>query len=118
MRAEHPGAPSTRQGFTYVAPSVLDSIREGFSFQPKLRSPRRLNSSPRTPIRSVPQGRGGREISSCSGSAGTPGLSWLGLSPLWQGLAGWAPRQLGKSAHLPALVPVGEDSALVSPSAP
>lgn len=38
-------------GFTYVAPSVLDSIKEGFSFQPKLRSPRRLNSSPRTPIR-------------------------------------------------------------------
>ncbi|KAK1335618.1 hypothetical protein QTO34_003410 [Cnephaeus nilssonii] len=37
-------------GFTYVAPSVLDSIKEGFSFQPKLRSPRRLNSSPRTPI--------------------------------------------------------------------
>ncbi|XP_039696632.1 ribosomal protein S6 kinase beta-2 isoform X3 [Pteropus medius] len=37
-------------GFTYVAPSVLDSIREGFNFQPKLRSPRRLNSSPRTPI--------------------------------------------------------------------
>nr|KAF6467560.1 ribosomal protein S6 kinase B2 [Rousettus aegyptiacus] len=42
-------------GFTYVAPSVLDSIREGFSFQPKLRSPRRLNSSPRTPIRSPPE---------------------------------------------------------------
>ncbi|XP_022362420.1 ribosomal protein S6 kinase beta-2 isoform X5 [Enhydra lutris kenyoni] len=38
-------------GFTYVAPSVLDSIKEGFSFQPKLRSPRRLNSSPRTPVR-------------------------------------------------------------------
>uniref|UniRef100_A0A452U9T9 Ribosomal protein S6 kinase B2 n=1 Tax=Ursus maritimus TaxID=29073 RepID=A0A452U9T9_URSMA len=37
-------------GFTYVAPSVLDSIKEGFSFQPKLRSPRRLNSSPRTPV--------------------------------------------------------------------
>ncbi|XP_070283746.1 ribosomal protein S6 kinase beta-2 isoform X1 [Myotis yumanensis] len=37
-------------GFTYVAPSVLDSIKEGFSFQPKRRSPRRLNSSPRTPI--------------------------------------------------------------------
>ncbi|XP_031509615.1 ribosomal protein S6 kinase beta-2 isoform X2 [Papio anubis] len=37
-------------GFTYVAPSVLDSIKEGFSFQPKLRSPRRLNSSPRAPI--------------------------------------------------------------------
>lgn len=41
----------TLQGFTYVAPSVLDSIKEGFSFQPKLRSPRRLNSSPRTPVR-------------------------------------------------------------------
>lgn len=39
------------QGFTYVAPSVLDSSKEGFSFQPKLRSPRRLNSSPRTPVR-------------------------------------------------------------------
>ncbi|XP_045342000.1 ribosomal protein S6 kinase beta-2 isoform X2 [Leopardus geoffroyi] len=38
------------QGFTYVAPSVLDSSKEGFSFQPKLRSPRRLNSSPRTPV--------------------------------------------------------------------
>ncbi|XP_036272553.1 ribosomal protein S6 kinase beta-2 isoform X4 [Pipistrellus kuhlii] len=37
-------------GFTYVAPSVLDSIKEGFSFQPKLRSPRRLHSSPRTPL--------------------------------------------------------------------
>ncbi|KAK9410388.1 ribosomal protein S6 kinase beta-2 [Crotalus adamanteus] len=37
-------------GFTYVAPSVLESIKEGFSFQPKLRSPRRLNSSPRTPV--------------------------------------------------------------------
>ncbi|KAG8522704.1 Ribosomal protein S6 kinase beta-2 [Galemys pyrenaicus] len=43
-----PAAPA--QGFTYVAPSVLDSIKEGFSSQPKLRSPRRLNSSPRTPI--------------------------------------------------------------------
>ncbi|KAI1232738.1 hypothetical protein IHE44_0006577 [Lamprotornis superbus] len=38
-------------GFTYVAPSVLESIKEGFSFQPKVRSPRRLNSSPRTPVR-------------------------------------------------------------------
>ncbi|XP_030041505.1 ribosomal protein S6 kinase beta-2 [Microcaecilia unicolor] len=37
-------------GFTYVAPSVLESIKEGFSFQPKVRSPRRLNSSPRTPV--------------------------------------------------------------------
>ncbi|XP_064432155.1 ribosomal protein S6 kinase beta-2 isoform X3 [Mirounga angustirostris] len=37
-------------GFTYVAPSVLDSLKEGFSLQPKLRSPRRLHSSPRTPV--------------------------------------------------------------------
>uniref|UniRef100_A0A8C4PWH6 Ribosomal protein S6 kinase n=2 Tax=Eptatretus burgeri TaxID=7764 RepID=A0A8C4PWH6_EPTBU len=37
-------------GFTYVAPSVLDSLREPFSFQPKCRSPRRLNSTPHTPI--------------------------------------------------------------------
>ncbi|XP_062434058.1 ribosomal protein S6 kinase beta-2 isoform X7 [Rhea pennata] len=37
-------------GFTYVAPSVLESIKEGFSFQPKVRSPRHLNSSPRTPV--------------------------------------------------------------------
>ncbi|XP_006893470.1 PREDICTED: ribosomal protein S6 kinase beta-2 [Elephantulus edwardii] len=38
-------------GFTYVAPCVLDSVKEeGFVFQPKLCSPRRLSSSPRTPI--------------------------------------------------------------------
>lgn len=43
--------PLCPQGFTYVAPSVLESIKEGFSFQPKVRSPRRLNSSPRTPVR-------------------------------------------------------------------
>ncbi|XP_037258743.1 ribosomal protein S6 kinase beta-2 isoform X1 [Falco rusticolus] len=40
-------------GFTYVAPSVLESIKEGFSFQPKVRSPRRLNSSPCTPVSPV-----------------------------------------------------------------
>ncbi|XP_075019550.1 ribosomal protein S6 kinase beta-2 isoform X3 [Calonectris borealis] len=40
-------------GFTYVAPSVLESIKEGFSFQPKVRSPRCLNSSPRTPVSPV-----------------------------------------------------------------
>ncbi|MXQ90560.1 hypothetical protein E5288_WYG016110 [Bos mutus] len=57
-------------GFTYVAPSVLDSIKEAFSFQPKLRSPRRLNSSPRTPVRY----RGGAAGSSC-GSAANPGAA-------------------------------------------
>uniref|UniRef100_A0A8C8LUN0 Ribosomal protein S6 kinase beta-2 n=1 Tax=Oncorhynchus tshawytscha TaxID=74940 RepID=A0A8C8LUN0_ONCTS len=39
-------------GFTYVAPSVLESLKEGFSFEPRTRPVRRHNSSPRTPIRS------------------------------------------------------------------
>ncbi|XP_077379550.1 ribosomal protein S6 kinase beta-2-like isoform X2 [Festucalex cinctus] len=39
----------TFAGFTYVAPSVLDSLKEGFSFEPRLRPVRRHNSSPRTP---------------------------------------------------------------------
>uniref|UniRef100_A0A3Q3RP94 Ribosomal protein S6 kinase n=1 Tax=Mastacembelus armatus TaxID=205130 RepID=A0A3Q3RP94_9TELE len=38
-------------GFTYVAPSVLESLKEGFSFEPRTRPVRRHNSSPRTPIR-------------------------------------------------------------------
>uniref|UniRef100_A0A672HKF0 Ribosomal protein S6 kinase n=1 Tax=Salarias fasciatus TaxID=181472 RepID=A0A672HKF0_SALFA len=37
-------------GFTYVAPSVLESLKEGFSFEPRSRPVRRHNSSPRTPI--------------------------------------------------------------------
>uniref|UniRef100_A0A8C6TNW0 Ribosomal protein S6 kinase B2 n=1 Tax=Neogobius melanostomus TaxID=47308 RepID=A0A8C6TNW0_9GOBI len=37
-------------GFTYVAPSVLESLKEGFSFEPKARTMRRHNSSPGTPI--------------------------------------------------------------------
>ncbi|XP_053475475.1 ribosomal protein S6 kinase beta-2 [Ictalurus furcatus] len=37
-------------GFTYVAPSVLESLKEGFSVEPRLRPIRRHNSSPRTPI--------------------------------------------------------------------
>ncbi|KAM7393565.1 hypothetical protein PAMP_020425 [Pampus punctatissimus] len=37
-------------GFTYVAPSVLESLKEGFSFEPRTRAVRRHNSSPRTPI--------------------------------------------------------------------
>lgn len=39
------------QGFTYVAPSVLESLKEGFSFEPRTRPVRRHNSSPRTPSR-------------------------------------------------------------------
>uniref|UniRef100_A0A3Q3EDS6 Ribosomal protein S6 kinase n=1 Tax=Kryptolebias marmoratus TaxID=37003 RepID=A0A3Q3EDS6_KRYMA len=35
-------------GFTYVAPSVLDNIKEKFSYEPKIRSPRRIMDSPRT----------------------------------------------------------------------
>ncbi|XP_076871463.1 ribosomal protein S6 kinase beta-2-like isoform X1 [Brachyhypopomus gauderio] len=37
-------------GFTYVAPSVLESLKEGFSLEPRSRPIRRHNSSPRTPI--------------------------------------------------------------------
>lgn len=37
-------------GFTYVAPSVLESLKEGFSSQPRTRPVRRHNSSPRTPV--------------------------------------------------------------------
>uniref|UniRef100_UPI00398EC906 ribosomal protein S6 kinase beta-1-like isoform X2 n=1 Tax=Pristiophorus japonicus TaxID=55135 RepID=UPI00398EC906 len=36
-------------GFTYVAPSVWESIKERFSYEPKVRCQRQL-SSPRTPI--------------------------------------------------------------------
>uniref|UniRef100_A0A674EPW3 Ribosomal protein S6 kinase n=1 Tax=Salmo trutta TaxID=8032 RepID=A0A674EPW3_SALTR len=37
-------------GFTYVAPSVLENVKEKFSFEPKIRSPRRFLGSPRTPV--------------------------------------------------------------------
>ncbi|XP_035535575.1 ribosomal protein S6 kinase beta-1 [Morone saxatilis] len=40
-------------GFTYVAPSVLENIKERFSFEPKIRSPRRIVDSPRTPLSPV-----------------------------------------------------------------
>ncbi|XP_054250449.1 ribosomal protein S6 kinase beta-1 isoform X3 [Indicator indicator] len=40
-------------GFTYVAPSVLESVKEKFSFEPKIRSPRRFIGSPRTPVSPV-----------------------------------------------------------------
>ncbi|XP_070772931.1 ribosomal protein S6 kinase beta-1 isoform X1 [Enoplosus armatus] len=38
-------------GFTYVAPSVLENVKEKFSFEPKVRSPRKFPGSPRTPVR-------------------------------------------------------------------
>uniref|UniRef100_A0A672R6K7 Ribosomal protein S6 kinase n=3 Tax=Cyprininae TaxID=2743694 RepID=A0A672R6K7_SINGR len=41
------------QGFTYVAPSVLENLKEKFSFEPKIRSPRRFLGSPRTPVSPV-----------------------------------------------------------------
>ncbi|KAF3841253.1 hypothetical protein F7725_007115 [Dissostichus mawsoni] len=37
-------------GFTYVAPSVLEHVKEKFSFEPKVRSPRKFPGSPRTPV--------------------------------------------------------------------
>ncbi|MGH0155266.1 UNVERIFIED_CONTAM: hypothetical protein FKN15_028968 [Acipenser sinensis] len=56
-------------GFTYVAPSVLENIKE----KPKIRSPRRFIGSPRTPVR-IPHG---------GGWAGTNGrdLGWRSLCP-------------------------------------
>uniref|UniRef100_A0A3B3X7Y1 non-specific serine/threonine protein kinase n=1 Tax=Poecilia mexicana TaxID=48701 RepID=A0A3B3X7Y1_9TELE len=40
-------------GFTYVAPSVLENLKEKFSFEPKVRSPRKFPGSPRTPVSPV-----------------------------------------------------------------
>ncbi|XP_071023680.1 ribosomal protein S6 kinase beta-1-like [Oncorhynchus clarkii lewisi] len=40
-------------GFTYVAPSVLENIKEKFPFEPKVSSPRRFLESPRTPVSPV-----------------------------------------------------------------
>ncbi|XP_026047869.1 ribosomal protein S6 kinase beta-1 isoform X1 [Astatotilapia calliptera] len=40
-------------GFTYIAPSVLENIKEKFSYEPKIRSPRRITDSPRTPLSPV-----------------------------------------------------------------
>lgn len=37
-------------GFTYVAPSVLENMKEKFTFEPKSHSPRKLLGSPRTPV--------------------------------------------------------------------
>uniref|UniRef100_A0A3Q2Y9D5 Ribosomal protein S6 kinase n=1 Tax=Hippocampus comes TaxID=109280 RepID=A0A3Q2Y9D5_HIPCM len=45
-------------GFTYVAPSVLENVKEKFSFEPKVRSPRELPGSPRTPVSPVMFARG------------------------------------------------------------
>nr|XP_046161359.1 ribosomal protein S6 kinase beta-1-like isoform X1 [Oncorhynchus gorbuscha] len=40
-------------GFTYVAPSVLENVKEKFPFEQKVRSPRRFLGSPRTPVSPV-----------------------------------------------------------------
>uniref|UniRef100_A0A3B4ALZ8 Ribosomal protein S6 kinase n=1 Tax=Periophthalmus magnuspinnatus TaxID=409849 RepID=A0A3B4ALZ8_9GOBI len=45
-------------GFTYVAPSVLENIKEKSSFEPKVRSPRKFPGSPRTPVSPVKFARG------------------------------------------------------------
>uniref|UniRef100_A0AAQ4NYJ2 Ribosomal protein S6 kinase n=1 Tax=Gasterosteus aculeatus aculeatus TaxID=481459 RepID=A0AAQ4NYJ2_GASAC len=41
-------------GFTYVAPSVLENVKERFSLEPKVRSPRKFPGSPRTPCLTSP----------------------------------------------------------------
>uniref|UniRef100_A0A3Q2X9T9 Ribosomal protein S6 kinase n=3 Tax=Haplochromini TaxID=319058 RepID=A0A3Q2X9T9_HAPBU len=46
-------------GFTYVAPSVLENVKEKFSFEPKVRSPRKFPGSPRTPVSPVKFAGGG-----------------------------------------------------------
>uniref|UniRef100_A0A3P9NVK0 Ribosomal protein S6 kinase n=1 Tax=Poecilia reticulata TaxID=8081 RepID=A0A3P9NVK0_POERE len=45
-------------GFTYVAPSVLENLKEKFSFEPKVRSPRKFPGSPKTPVSPVKFARG------------------------------------------------------------
>uniref|UniRef100_H3D250 Ribosomal protein S6 kinase n=1 Tax=Tetraodon nigroviridis TaxID=99883 RepID=H3D250_TETNG len=57
-------------GFTYVAPSVLENVKEKFSFEPKVRSPRKFPGSPRTPVSPVKFARGdcwprGPTLSAC-----------------------------------------------------
>uniref|UniRef100_A0A8C8DMU5 Ribosomal protein S6 kinase n=1 Tax=Oryzias sinensis TaxID=183150 RepID=A0A8C8DMU5_9TELE len=48
-------------GFTYVAPSVLENMKERFSFEPKIRSPRRIMGSPKTLLSPLLPG-GGRSV--------------------------------------------------------
>uniref|UniRef100_A0A8C7PNC2 Ribosomal protein S6 kinase n=1 Tax=Oncorhynchus mykiss TaxID=8022 RepID=A0A8C7PNC2_ONCMY len=57
-------------GFTYVAPSVLESLKEGFSFEPRTRPVRRHNSSPRTPISPLKFSLPGSFAKSTGGSGG------------------------------------------------
>ncbi|RMC10637.1 hypothetical protein DUI87_12348 [Hirundo rustica rustica] len=62
-------------GFTYVAPSVLESVKEKFSFEPKIRSPRRFIGSPRTPVSPVKFSPGefwGRGASAGASNTQTP----------------------------------------------
>ncbi|XP_062363215.1 ribosomal protein S6 kinase beta-1 isoform X4 [Cinclus cinclus] len=59
-------------GFTYVAPSVLESVKEKFSFEPKIRSPRRFIGSPRTPVSPVKFSPGEFWARGASASASNP----------------------------------------------
>uniref|UniRef100_A0A3B5M2N1 non-specific serine/threonine protein kinase n=1 Tax=Xiphophorus couchianus TaxID=32473 RepID=A0A3B5M2N1_9TELE len=56
-------------GFSFVAPSVLESLKEGFSFEPRSRHVRRHNSSPRTPISPLKFSPAGPFKSSMDGEA-------------------------------------------------
>ncbi|KAM7226190.1 hypothetical protein CapIbe_022335 [Capra ibex] len=87
-------------GFTYVAPSVLDSIKEAFSFQPKLRSPRRLNSSPRTPVSPL-------KFSPFEGFRPSPGPQELVEAPLPPLLPPPPPPPPSSTAPLPIRPPSG-----------
>ncbi|XP_037656156.1 ribosomal protein S6 kinase beta-1-like isoform X4 [Choloepus didactylus] len=77
-KVELPFKPLANQvflGFTYVAPSVLESVKEKFSFEPKIRSPRRFIGSPRTPVSPVKFSPGdfwGRGASASTANPQTP----------------------------------------------
>ncbi|KAM6946425.1 ribosomal protein S6 kinase beta-1 [Aplochiton taeniatus] len=95
-------------GFTYVAPSVLEHVKEKFSFEPKIRSPRRFLGSPRTPLSPV-KFTGGEcwarsPLLQCGGGAvGAPSLQ----SPQQeQAMELSTPEQMNVSANSEASAPL------------
>ncbi|XP_037110650.1 ribosomal protein S6 kinase beta-2-like isoform X1 [Syngnathus acus] len=88
----------TFAGFTYVAPSVLDSLKEGFSFEPRMRPARRHNSSPRTPNSPLKFSPAGPFKSNIDGEPGpfSPKSSSVSSSPV--------PKENG-SASMPIKTP-------------
>ncbi|CAL8361083.1 unnamed protein product [Merluccius merluccius] len=104
-------------GFTYVAPSVLEHMKEKFSFEPKIRSPRRFVGSPRTPLSPI-KFSGGEcwSRSSLLAAGGGGGPSAL-RSPQEQAMELSTPEQMDvttgseASAPLPIRQPSGSSMA-------